>query len=228
MNVDQILAVAIFVLVLSWAFVFYYSLFESGEDIQKYTIETVGNKILNNISVDTYTIPVVFSSTDNLTMHVLYFDYIWKGGTGNSTMVFDSDNNQLECELYGDAIYWREDFVAGEEYFFEVKYAADFLPLNCTRTTYHSATNQSKVILRAEEKTLMISEYLMNQMDSYTYYQFKSLMDIAEDFHIEITTGSSTLELGIPVPQNRNVYSLMFKRKIWESGKDADILINLW
>jgi len=65
-------------------------------------------------------------------------------------------------------------------------------------------------------------------MASYTYYQFKSLMDIAEDFNVEITTGSDTFEYGIPIPQYRNVYSLTFKREIWKSGEDADILISIW
>ncbi len=228
MNVDQILAMSIFILIISWSFVYYYSLFQEGEDIQKYTIEMVGNKILDNISVDTYTIPVTLSSTENLTLHTLYFDYIWKGGTGNSSRVFDVSGTALDCELYGDEIYWRSDITAGEEHYFEVRYAAGNLPLNCTRTTYHNAVNKSKIIPRSEEKTLMISTYLMNAMDSVKYYQFKSQQDIAEDFHVEITSASGTFEYGIPVPSNRNVYSLTFKRTIWESGEEADIMINLW
>lgn len=228
MNIDSILAIAVFVLVITWSFTYYFGMFEDKEDLTKYAVEIVGNKIMNYISVDTYSIPVSFESTSNLTSHAFYFDYLWKNGTGNSSRVLSSSGSSVDCELYGNGIYWTRDITDGETYDYEIMYAAADLPQNCTETTYHSLTNRTKVIPHAEEKTEMISRYKMDLMNATSYYQFKSEQGIAEDFRVEITTQGSTFVYGIPVPQNRNVYSVIHKREIWESGKDAEILINLW
>ncbi|NOX71296.1 MAG: hypothetical protein GXO64_01170 [Candidatus Micrarchaeota archaeon] len=227
MDIDGILAIAIFVLIVSWSFTFYYGLFAHEDDIQQYTIDTTAGKIMNYITVDTYKIPVTFTSQQNLTDHVFYFRHIWDV-SGNSTMVYDENGTQVSCEFFNDTIYWMSDITAGHEYYFEVRYAAGNLPKNCTKTTYHNAVNKTKVVPWAEEKTVMISQYMMNQMNGTNYYQFRSEQDISDDFRLEVLTGSNSFVYGIPVPSNRNVFALTFKRPVWESGEDSDITLNIW
>ena len=78
MDIDGILAIAVFILIISWSFTFYYGLFSQDNEIQRYTIDTTANRIMNYISVDVYDIPVIFSSTQNLTNEILYFKYEWE------------------------------------------------------------------------------------------------------------------------------------------------------
>ena len=228
MDIDSILAIAVFMLVISWSFAYYYGLFDAGEDIQKYTIEMVADKIMGYISVDSYEIPVRFFAAENRTGQTIYFDYLWKNGTGNSSRIFSEYGESLACEFYGGRIYWKYDVLEGNNYHFYAKYAAADLPQNCTNTEYHSDINRSKAIPLAEERKKMISAYLMDRMQETTYYQFKSEQRIAEDFRVEITDSDGTFIYGIPLPSNRNVYVASFKKEIWESGKDAYIIISLW
>ena len=173
MNVDAIIAVAVFIGIVTWSFTFYYGLFETGEDFQKFTIDNVGDNILDAISVETYTIPIPVTSSENLTNHVFFFLNYWEGGNGSSTKVYE-DGSQINCQINNSEIYWMSDFSSGESKDFEVRYVSEGMPLNCTETTYMFQPNMSKVVPHSTERKTMISDYKISILNSTNYYKFRS------------------------------------------------------
>jgi len=223
----MIVAVAVFFFFLVWAFSYYYSILPDVVDNFSLAANEVFYKIINNIFVDAYEIPVKFYS-ENPTNAVLYAKLTY---IPNSTMVF-SGEQQLSCEIDGNRIYWSADLTNGENYF-KIKYVNINTPVNCDSS--FSALNKSNANITipwSAEKTYVFSQQKINEFFNcssdcdYKYRIFKENLGINEDFNLRIL-GGINLTFGKKPPANRDVYVFMKEGRLDNWGY-INITVSLW
>ena len=113
MNIDWIVAAVTFVVFVVFSFNYYAGMFVFDSDLEM-TAAAMSERVYNSLMVDTYTMPLYYSSSGAQSDVPLYTDFSWPEGTKESTKVLLSGVEQL-CYIDGDTIYWQSDLQDGKE-----------------------------------------------------------------------------------------------------------------
>lgn len=224
MDVDWAIALGIFLIFISWAFVFYTQVFTIGEATAESALDAIADKLMDNLSVGVEVIPVVFTADDADSDKVLYFEYRWPFGK-NTTKVF-MDGTSQSCNITGDTLYWQSS-VSAEKNYFSVQYADQAANLSCTGG--FSVVNETQVIPFSAETTSKISLAHINAMNATAYDTFRDQLDIERDFNITIENASgSVVSYGLQPPLFSNVFSKLLLRDLEETNGNVTIRILTW
>ncbi|UCD06893.1 MAG: hypothetical protein JSW41_03590 [Candidatus Aenigmatarchaeota archaeon] len=200
MNIDWIIAIALFLIFVSWSFVYYMGFFSITPDMRA-GVEGISDKVMDFLSIDVYDVPAVFNSTE-VGSRVLYMDFSWPGYSKNSTRIF-SGNQSLPCYISGNRVYWQADLIQGENKF-EMRYYDENVSLFCNSS--FSLANATQVIPWVSEKNKAISQTKINQMLATNFYSFRNLLGISQDFRVELEINNVTTGYGTTPPLGYDVY----------------------
>jgi len=224
MNLDWAIAIGVFLIFVTWSFVFYTQTFEIGEATAKEALEQISDKVLDNLTIEVYSMPVMFNAPEDDPNVVLFFEYRWPFGK-NTTKVFSGSSSQT-CNITDNTIYWQSSVSAGNNYF-TVKFSEQKADLFCTGG--FSVVNETQVIPFSTEKQFRISLARVLNMNATNYSVFKSEQVINRDFNITIENASGTvISYGLPPPPISNVFSKRILGIMEETGGNLTIRVLTW
>lgn len=221
MDVDWIIAMGLFLVFISWSFVYYTGFFSPSADM-KAGVEGISSRVVDYLSVDVYDVPVVYDSGVNGS-RVLYMDFSWPPYSKNSTRIF-SGNGTLPCRITGDRVYWQAGLSQGENRFV-MRYHAGNGSLLCG--SGFPATNASQAIPRAAERGRMFSQERISRMLAVDFQGFSYILGVSQDFRVELEIGNATVEYGIEPPLGYNVYVRETKGRTVD-GDDLVVRVLTW
>jgi hypothetical protein len=223
-NVDWVVAIAVFLVFFAWAFTLYIDTFtEMDIDVEAATSD-VSEKVLNYVVIDVHKAPVKVSSS-GATDAVLYANFTWSFGR-NSTKVIKGGSLQ-NCQLVGDSVFWQSDLESGDNYFY-IRFMNMNTSLNCNSS--FTIENESLLVPWAQETEKMVSLAKFNEMDSMSYSEFKTSQGIARDFNATLfnSTGGVISSVGLPPPILSDVYATNLKHTLEETEEDVSVRILVW
>ncbi len=200
MNVDWVIAVGLFLVFVSWSFVYYTGFFLDLPDFRG-GVETISEEVIEFLTVEVNDVPVVLDSGD-AGSKVLYMDFYWPSGTRNSTRLFYG-NQTLPCYISGNRIYWQADVNVGRNEF-EMRYFPSNDSMFCD--SGFSTSGANKTTPWVAEKSNAVSVSRINDMLAMDFYAFRYLLGLRSDFRVEIERSGTTDELGPKPPFGYNVY----------------------
>jgi len=220
MNLDWIVAIVTFLILVIFSFTYYTGFFVYESDLGM-SADLISLRVLDNLMVDTYTMPVHYASAGPQTDVPLYMDFSWPAGTKESTKILLSSVEQL-CYIDGDTIYWECDLEDGDNGFEMVFYDLT-VPMNCQdifpRDSPLQATPWSM------EKGEVVSETKMTVLSLMDYNTYRNSLSISRDFRIEASNGFSYGPLS---PLNINVYAYNRNTTIVETGLPIEVRVLVW
>lgn len=221
-SADWLVAIMIFLVFVSFSFVYYTQTVRQKAHPLADTKEFVADQITGYLFIDTYEIPVQYSSGGPQSDAVLHFDYSWPNGEPNTTRVFMNGASQ-PCTIDSGTLYWESDLVAGTNNF-TVRYSDNNVSSRCT----DSLSGGTQVIPWSEEYSSMLSQDRVDEMNSTPYGTFKSSLAVDRDFRIELNISGTNYTYGPPTPTVSDVYIVRRFGKTEENGEQADIRIHVW
>lgn len=227
MNIDWVLSITLFLIIVAWSFSYYTDLIGQGKvEPLRGLVDEIHNDIMSFLEVDVYEVPVRFTSSNSTSDTVLYLNYVWPDGTKNSTRIKQA-GTQLSCELSGDAVYWQADLVSGNN-FFTMEFAeVNQSSYNCTASLTKAGANQSIPWSRTKKK--MLAQTKIDDMLGMSYANFKNTVGVNEDFRVVITNSTNhTTVFGKYIPSGRDVYVPVTYNKLWETGEKVEVSTAIW
>ncbi len=218
-EIDGIVAVAIFLLFIAWSFT-YYSNIGSGSDTAVIS-ESVNAKIIGYLKPEGYRVLLKYPASSPKSGAVLYFDYMWEFGK-ETTMVYKG-SSQLPCQISGNTVYFQADLTAGNNYFL-MTYSNE-TGTGCSSTISLADIDRTSVLLK--EKESIVSEKKINEMKAMGYEEFKKHIGANNDFRVELSRGGSTETLGKALPKG-SIYSAKTISRVRETGQDIEIRTFIW
>ncbi len=237
LNIDWVIAMTVFILLLAWSFAFYANLFKNTSQPIASAADAINDKVIDFLSTDTYDITVRYNTSDSVSAAKFCINITWPEGTRNSTQVYlnSTRGNNLTCNITDGILYWTSDVVKGDNYFL-VHMSNISVDLNCTSTQlqlniYSDGINQT--VPWVMEKETLFSQTNINKLDSqhanYVGYEsFKTSHGIERDFRIEIGNSTSVITYGPSLPLNTPVYSMERFGRIDETSENINITVMVW
>jgi hypothetical protein len=224
MNIDEIVAIVVFLFFVIWSFSYYFSLFQFGGEYLAIVADLDKDKIIDYLSINVYSVPVVFESANETNDSILLAKSVWYSGNKNTTRVFFGDQS-LPCRIEGDDLYWQVDLEPGDNQF-TIEFSDANMSLRCNSTFPLSEYNLT--IPWSLERKCMISMSKVNGMSNMSYEDFKDHLDIDEDFRIELKTETSNTTYGKSLPSNVDIKIRTFASLIWETLEGVNITLSVW
>jgi hypothetical protein len=200
MNFDWIIAIALFLVFVSWSFVYYMGAFSFTPDTGS-GVEGISGKVIGFLETDSYDVPVEFSSPGSGS-RVLYLDFSWPAYSKNSTRIFSGDQ-PLPCMISGDRVYWQADLSAGSN-IFTMRYCTENTTPQCS--SLFPPVNATQAMPWAAEKGSAISQARTDQMLATNFYVFRQALGINSDFRVELESGGIVTAYGPAPPLGYDVY----------------------
>jgi len=226
-NIDGIVAVMLFLVFVSWSFVFFFNVFSSqASQPLADVMYSISDRVVDYLTVDYYEMPVSHASSGDVTAAVFFFDHVWPSeGAKNSSRVYDSAGDQLSCNLTGDRLYWQDDAVSGDNYF-KITYSnsSSHAP-NCTSGDLGDPLNQT--VPWSAVKTSRISQEQIMAMTAMDYSTFRNSLGVERDIRVEINISGSMTTYGLATPNSTSVYGRMTRHATVE-GQQAEIRVLAW
>lgn len=237
-SIDWIMAMTIFVLLVAWSFTYYTGLFDQSSQPVSNIADTVNDKIVNFLEIDSYDVIVRSNITANQAGAVLHLNMTWPGQTQNTVQVYSgtSVGNNMTCNITNGELYWTSDLLAGEN-FFLVHFSNRTTNLNCTSTQAQVdiyASDINNTVAWAMVKRNLFAQSNINKLDSthgsyINYNTFKSNENIQRDFRVEIYNETSLLiAYGETLPLGSNVYTRETWSMIEESREKMNMSVMVW
>ncbi|MEM5812358.1 MAG: hypothetical protein QW286_01440 [Candidatus Aenigmatarchaeota archaeon] len=219
MNVDWAVAISVFLVFIGIGFSYYWGLFEEKAETTKMSLETVSNKVIDFLVVESWTTPVRYNSSDS-GVHTIYFDFYWPEGTKNSTKILD-DGLGLSCMVQGNRVYFQASVDEGDNYF-EMRFANVSTPLLCNSMLETQGANISMPM--ASEKSLRISQSMVVQMLATPYQEFRDSLGILGNFRVQV----GEVSYGPEPPYYANTYVKEKSFLVQETGQPETIRVMVW
>jgi len=235
-NVDWIMAMLVFVLLVGWSFTYYSSIFDQISQPVSSDADTINDKVMGFLEEDSYDIVVRFNISADQPNSVMHLNLTWPDRTQNSTQVHlgNSVGNNLTCNITDDQLYWKADLVKGDNYFL-VHFINRSCELNCSSDSVNlSYQGINHTIAWAMEKKNMISWMNIEKLDpnhgSYIDYDtFRDNQNIQRDFRIELYNETSLfLSYGESRPLGSNVYTRENWGMIDENRSKINLSVMVW
>lgn len=207
-----------------WALSFYSSFFTGVADISSFADITNG-RILENLTIDSYEVPIRYNSSNMTSNTVLHFDFVWPEDTQNTTKIF-SGTTEITCSILNNVIYFETDLTNLTYNYFKMTFSKKNVTANCAN--FAPAHNRTQIVPWAMQKKSLISQSIINMMTNLTYADYKSQLGITRDFRIEINESGTETNYGLPLPNNRNVYSRETTTRLEETNSEVDITVMVW
>ena len=221
-EIDGIVATAVFLLFVAWAFTYYSGIDVAGQGLMGNVLEAANTKIMGFLKPESYKVSLKYDSNANTSGSVVYFDYAWE--FGKETTVVYKNNVQLLCRLDGNRVYFMADLVQGSNYF-SMAYTNE-AGAGCGSDFSVSNNRQAEVL--AKEKESMVSEKRMDELESADYESFKKQISMGSDFRVVMNRSGSMTVFGKDIPGNGNVYSKLTLSRIRESGENIEVRVFVW
>jgi hypothetical protein len=219
LNIDWAIAVFFFMVFTVWSFVFFSGLTASESAINA---DPVTGRILDSLSVNINSIPVIYNSASSEAGSVLQAEMDWSGLNINATRVY-SETTSLSCGISGDILRWQADLLAGENEF-TIEVSDNPEPMNCLS----SLGPGNNTILMVREISRRTSTQAINSFTGKDYQDLKRELFINNEFRVSISIPGQTLLYGDSPPQYADVYSRESSLSMLGSGSLANITIWVW
>lgn len=225
-TIDGVVAVILFIMFVSWSFVYFSQAFSSGTDFpMEVTAESISGYIVSYLVLDSYEVPVSHNASGAQSNAVFYLDYIWPSdGAKNSTRVYNGSGSGLACNITGNRLYWLSNASAGSNYF-RITYSNKNVTMNCSGGVLGTPINQT-IPWSAVGKS-RVSLEKVTDMAGTSYGSFKNGLGIDRDFRVEINISDSVTVYGLPLPNASSVYAKT-TRHATEEGEQAEITVMIW
>lgn len=222
MDLDWVVAIVMFLVFLSWGFIYYSQFSVQAVDMESALVR-VSDGVMDFLEVEVYNMPVRFYSENNTAGSILYSIYTWPKGSKNSTEVL-SGGVSLPCMFLGDILYWQSALDIGYNYFL-VEFSTVNTTLNCDSSLVLG--EESQAIPDSIQKSKRVSQSKVDEMLGSDYQEFKSMLGIESDFRLEIENSSAS-GFGPKPPGNVNVYVRTHNAIVLESGDEITIRVLVW
>jgi hypothetical protein len=223
MNVDWLVAITTFLVLVIFAFNYYSAFFTADTDMST-QVTMIQNSVFGMVQADTSRLPVHYNSTEALPGKVLYFDYQWPENTKNSARVSLSGSS-LQCTFVGDRLYFLSDVNEGPNVFV-VSYVEGDFPLGCDDS--FTVQDESKAVPWVPETVKQVTQETIDSLRLVGYSEFRNSIGVMRDFRIEFVNASGTLEYGRKVPENINVYVSEKNSRLFDTGEDMRVRVLVW
>lgn len=226
MDIDWILAIAVFLIFVSWSFTFFFSFIRFDQGYLNIANDIEMEKVMDFLEVDTYSLPVEAYSSSGQSGTVLKTGYIWYHGNRNTTRV-SGGGSLLPCRIVGNESFWQADLSPGENHF-----TIEFCDLeentsSCNGTFPTAGANQT--VPWALEHSEMVSLSRINNMTSSGYDEFRELVGMTQDFSLEILGESTNVTFGANLTESPdNVFVRERNNTIWETKEEVSVRFALW
>lgn len=220
MNVDWVVAFAVFMLFVSLSFVYYLGFFEQRLDISQ-GLDALAGRIVSSLEAPEYSMPVKYDSAE-AGLGVLYAEAVLPEGMDEHVKVTGGSGG-LGCMLSGDRLYWEADLVAGDN-LFTITYS-NYTTLACVASLDTSGANQSFPL--SAVKSLKLSETRLGELQAMDYQGFRASMAVQNNLRLE-WDGDVSGSYGPEPPGNRDVFVRVFTRPLLESPGTAEIRALSW
>jgi hypothetical protein len=217
MYLDWIIALAVFVVFFAWSMVYYTNILRPIT----FEIPDISGDIISFLSIQSWTIPVKFTSANDTNGTVLYATLIWPDGTINSTKVWNG-SQYMACNITGNKIYWLTNLTAGDNYFF-ITFYNQSEPLNCSSELNLTIANLT--IPGVAEKSMPISTKKLNQLLNSNYTEIKRAITNRNFALIVDWMNGSIVSYG-PNATGNVLYKQIFTKT--ENGQNLKLKILIW
>lgn len=222
MDIDWVLAVTVFLFFVIWSFAFYISIFQFDQDYLEIAGDITRNVVMGSLSIDSFSVPVIYDSGGDTNNSVLHSGFIWYEGNQTSTKAWKG-NQSLQCRIIGNNTYWLTNLTAGENYF-RIEFAeSDSIGCN----DVFSVAGSVQTTPGAMERKAMLSQSKIDSMNSTTYSVYKQSLGLEGDFGVEID-GTSPIVYGKTPPMVADVFAQTFQRVIFETGEEVNVTFIVW
>ncbi|MCD6590992.1 MAG: hypothetical protein J7K72_03390 [Candidatus Aenigmarchaeota archaeon] len=224
-EIDWIIGMFVFFVFIAWAFIYYSGMFQPDVDYLDEMADVVQEAVVNNISVDVFSVPVVFNSPADVQDAVLVAEYVWYNGEKNSTKVYENGQT-LPCRIVGDKLYWQTNLSQGINRF-TIEFANVNVTLNCNSS--FSVEHSNMTVPWVLEKNEMVSLNKIYHMTNTSYSKFKEIAGLKNDFMFNIVSPSVNITYGKQIPRGMIDINVDTRRfVIWELAEPANITIAVW
>ena len=220
MNMDWAVALAVFVMVVGWSFVYYTGFFTERTDIAE-GLGSLADRVAGSLEAAEYSIPVRYDSPE-AGEGVLYADLLLDGVDEGQVRVMDS-GSELECMLSGNRLYWRAGLEEGDNDF-EITYA-DVDVNGCGDSIDTAGANQTFPL--SAVRSMKLSQARLQEMQATGYQKFRESLGIRNGIRIEWSGGLQG-SYGPEAPGNRDVFVRELSRPILEFPGTVDLRVLAW
>ncbi len=225
MEVDWIIGVFVFIIVIGWAFAYYFAVFQGEGGQFEASAKLDQEKILDYVSAEAYEMPVRLYSEGPASGAVLLAKSFWYSGTKNSTFV-SGGAARLPCRIEGDDLFWQADLSGGYDYF-TISTADANMSMNCSGSFPVSSYNLTIPWTAAKKSTISLAK--VGGMMNASYEEFRRSLGLNRNFRFVMETGGSETVYGKRIPSGpANVRSTKNERALYEIGGKANITIAVW
>ena len=228
-EIDAIVGVVVFVVVVSWAFVYYAQIMQAntGTDPMEGIADRASDRLVGYLSVPAYEMPVKHVSAGNVLGAVFWLDYAWPSAAArNSTMVYKGSTriSGSDCNITGSRLYWKSNADAGANNFKVVYYERN-ATMNCTGGGLGSPVNRT--LPWAAVRTSRLSQSRISTMAGMDYESFKAALDLGRDFRVQVNASGYVTTYGPPTPNSTSVYEKTTSAAT-EAGNSAEVMVWVW
>ena len=222
-QVDWVIGVSIFIIFSALTIIYYTNLtaIEQVHPLQD-SASMFADTIMDYLQVDAYSVPVKYDAAAPASDVVFYLDLIWPVGQ-NTTSVL-KDGTSQECYITGERLYWKSDVTSGKNNF-TVRFRDLEQSLQCTDTLALGGAVQT--FPGAMEKSLMLSQTRIDEMNATNYSLFKNSLNIDRQFRVEMDINGTEFNYG-PVTPLTDIFAREKWGTILETDERVSMRILVW
>lgn len=234
LNLDWVMAMGIFVLLVGYSFVMYADIFRQSPNPISSSADTINDKVIDFLETNSYDMVVMFNISAPQTDAVLHLNLTWPERSKNSTQVYlgTSQGTNLTCNITEDTLYWKSNLTQGDNYFL-VHFSNRSMDLNCTSSQVNTSATLNYTVGWTMEKRTLISQAKMDMLNSshasYTAYSsFKDGNSISRDFRVVIYTPDGNVTYGPELPLASGVYARETWGLVEDTGEKVNVTVMVW
>ncbi len=225
MEIDWVIAVALFIIFVTWAFGYYASLYSFRTDSLKSIAEVINDKIIGFLTLEVETVPIKYSAVTPSERVILYFEHKWPFGK-NTTKIFSQDSVELPCYIENITVFFQTNLTSGDNIFNMVYKDENITEVKCSGAFFRE--NETRVIPISAVRESISSQEKINEMTNMSYEDFKGSLNILRDFRVEIEKGNENITFGLLPPPVLNVFVKETLTELEETGEDIKIRVLVW
>jgi hypothetical protein len=224
MKIDWIVAIGLFILFVTWAFGYFSGIFAIRKEPLKPIAEAIQDKVVDFLTVDVETVPLLYHSAASIEGKVLYFQFRWPFGK-DSTKITSDLYGELPCSFENRTVFFKVNITPGDN-FFAMTFRSDGGEQHCDAAFFRE--NETAVTVFAGERRTLAAQSKINEMLNMSPGEFGENLSIQRDVRVEIGKPAENITFGPAPPPASDVFVKEVISRIEESGEPVNIRVMVW
>ena len=228
MDIDWIVAMGLFLVVVAWSFTFYVGLFKERSQPLSDIAAQINDKIVNYLETETYIMFANYTASAGNEAHNFSVDVDFPNGANYSTRIYRNGVliTSINCMVSTNQTLFKTAVLAKNNTVFLIKFqnVSGSSPY-CTGIL----TSTKKLKASVKEMRMMVSQTRINSLDAMSVDDIKGNFSINRPFRIEIDINNTVAYImGLLPPNSTNIYVKEVWSKILDDDNSIKIRTMVW